>query len=127
MHCSAARSLARKLAEEKQAAAAAARLAAEHSIDEEEIEAIRASVEAASAGAAREAARADANARAAAKNKGHSPAYLADLERLRVSAAFKHGPTVTLTWQTWSLVGECCLQTLSKCEHQARGGGHPRG
>ena len=39
--CSAARALARKLAEEKQAAINAARLAAEQSMDEEEIEALK--------------------------------------------------------------------------------------
>ena len=39
--CSAARALARKLAEEKQAAVTAARLAAEQSMDEEEIEALK--------------------------------------------------------------------------------------
>ena len=39
--CSAARALARKLAEEKQAAVNAARLAADQSMDEEEIEALK--------------------------------------------------------------------------------------
>lgn len=39
--CSAARALARKLAEEKQAAVNAARLAAEHTMDEEEIETLK--------------------------------------------------------------------------------------
>ncbi|KAL3139315.1 hypothetical protein ABBQ38_003653 [Trebouxia sp. C0009 RCD-2024] len=80
---SAARALARKLAEEKQAAVNAAKQAAEHSMDEEEIDAIRASVEQASADAAREAARADALARAARQMGPSGSSQMFDLERLR--------------------------------------------
>lgn len=85
--CSAARALARKLAEEKQAAVNAAKQAAEHSMDEEEIEAIRASVEQASTDAAREAARADALARAARQMGPTGSSQLFDLERLRVKGS----------------------------------------
>ena len=62
----------------------AAKQAAEHSMDEEEIEAIRASVEQASSDAAREAARADALARAARQMGPSGSSQLFDLERLRV-------------------------------------------
>ena len=72
------------MAEEKQAAVNAAKQAAEHSMDEEEIEAIKASVEQASSDAAREAARADALARAARQMGPTGSSQLFDLERLRV-------------------------------------------
>ena len=62
----------------------AAKQAAEHSMDEEEVEAIRASVEQASADAAREAARADALARAARQMGPSGSSQLFDLECLRV-------------------------------------------
>ena len=82
--CSAARVLARKLADEKQAAINAAKSAAEYSMDEEELEAIKQSVEQATAEAAREAARADALARAARQLGPSASSHLRDLERLRV-------------------------------------------
>lgn len=82
--CSAARVLARKLADEKQAAINAAKSAAEYSMDEEQLEAIKQSVEQATAEAAREAARADAMARAARQLGPSASSHLQDLERLRV-------------------------------------------
>ena len=65
----------------------AAKQAAEHSMDEEEIEAIRTSVEQASADAAREAARADALARASRQMGPTGSSQLFDLERLRVTGS----------------------------------------
>jgi len=76
--------LARKLAEEKQAAVNAVKQGAEHSMDEEELEAIKQSVEQATAEAAREAARADALARAARQMGPSGSSQPFDLERLRV-------------------------------------------
>lgn len=63
----------------------AAKQAAEHSMDEEEIEAIKATVEQASADAAREAARADALNRAARQMGPAGSSQMFDLERLRVN------------------------------------------
>ncbi|KAK9804683.1 hypothetical protein WJX73_010729 [Symbiochloris irregularis] len=83
---SAARQLARKLAEEKQAAVEATRKAADASLDEGEVQEIWRSVEAASSQAAREAARADAKARAA-KKKTPLDAQLVELERLKAENA----------------------------------------
>ncbi|KAK9830489.1 hypothetical protein WJX72_012015 [[Myrmecia] bisecta] len=79
---SAAKALARKLAEEKQAAMVAARLLSDSSVDEEEVDAIKQSVERASTEAAREAARADAMARAA-KKSGLQGAELLEFQRLK--------------------------------------------
>ena len=62
----------------------AVKQAAEHSMDEEELEAIKQSVEQATAEAAREAARADALARAARQMGPSGSSQLFDLERLRV-------------------------------------------
>lgn len=84
----------------------AAKQAAEHSMDEEEVEAIRASVEQASADAAREAARADALARAARQMGPSGSSQLFDLERLRV----KHQTFLIHT----SLLMSCC-QCLAGC------------
>lgn len=83
----------------------AAKQAAEHSMDEEEVEAIRATVEQASADAAREAARADALARAARQMGPSGSSQLFDLQRLRVieQTLLIHTSCVMLLVSCWLL------------------------
>ncbi|CAL8472333.1 g11876 [Coccomyxa elongata] len=118
---SAARALARKLSEEKQAAVAAARAAAENSLDEDEIDRIWQSVEAATASAAKEAARADALARAARKVEGGSP-LLRNVDRLKAENTALQGLVVDLAANK-SEARTKLAQLKEKYEHLLRGPG----